>query len=60
MKVKSLIEQLQKFNENDELVFKAIVESEYGAYFCCYDAILCLNKEGNRVELIVEGLEDNN
>jgi hypothetical protein len=58
MKVKSLIEQLQKFDENDELVFKAIVESEYGAYRCCDDGILFLNKEGNRVEVIVEGLED--
>jgi hypothetical protein len=60
MKVKSLIEKLQKLNENDELVFKAIVETKYGSYFCCYDGILVLNKEDNRVELIVEGQEDDN
>ena len=58
MKVKNLISLLQNFDENYELVFKSIVETEYGAFYCCYDGILVLNQEDNKVELIIEGLEN--
>jgi len=57
MTIKKLIEELQKFDENQELVFIAHVENKWGDFRTCFDGILCLSKTDTNVQLIVEGNE---
>jgi ACT domain-containing protein len=57
MKIKDLIKELQKFDENQELVLIAHVENKWGSFSTCFDGILFLSQTETNVQLIVEGNE---
>ena len=58
MKIKELIKELEKFDNNKEVKFKCDIESGVGSFSFCNEGELGLEEEEGKVVLSVSGEED--